>query len=35
MELQPDLKLDPKAEAQRLAEGAKRANATKITEQRR
>jgi WD40 repeat protein len=35
MELQPDLKLDPKGEAQRLAEGAKRANAAKITEQER
>jgi hypothetical protein len=32
MELQPDLKLDPKAE---LAEGAKRANAAKITKQER
>ena len=35
IELQPDPKLDPKAEAQRLAEGAKRANAAKITEQER
>jgi WD40 repeat protein len=35
MELQPDLKLDPKGEAQRLAEGGKRANAAKITEQER
>jgi hypothetical protein len=35
MELQPDLKLDPKAEAQRLAEAAKRANAAKTTEQER